>query len=111
MNTFEMAVSYKNQKGEVVVTLQPGRIIDGALIVEVRDTGRDIEAITEHGDPVLFLYEATATVAEPFNHHPDGLGKWTGCPSCYRGGFGPSHKASRGCKSGSRAHCTCDACF
>lgn len=23
----------------------------------------------------------------------------------------PSHRASAGCKSGSRPHCTCDACF
>jgi hypothetical protein len=27
------------------------------------------------------------------------------------GPFAPSHQASRGCESGSRPHCTCDACF
>jgi hypothetical protein len=45
----------------------------------------------------------------------------TGCPRCEKnkkvillGGsmpFGPSHKASRGCQSGSHPHCTCDTCF
>lgn len=25
--------------------------------------------------------------------------------------FCPDHKASSGCESGSRSHCTCDACF
>jgi hypothetical protein len=28
-----------------------------------------------------------------------------------RGGFGPSHFASRNCQSGGRNHCTCDTCF
>lgn len=25
--------------------------------------------------------------------------------------FAPRHRASAGCESGRRAHCTCDACF
>jgi len=25
--------------------------------------------------------------------------------------FAPSHKASEGCESGKRSHCTCDTCF
>jgi len=25
--------------------------------------------------------------------------------------FAPNHKASEGCESGKRAHCTCDTCF
>jgi hypothetical protein len=25
--------------------------------------------------------------------------------------FAPSHKASNGCESGKRPHCTCDTCF
>jgi hypothetical protein len=27
------------------------------------------------------------------------------------GVFAPSHKATKGCKSGGRNHCTCDMCF
>ncbi len=38
-----------------------------------------------------------------------------GCESCRaiaeQGGFGPSHSPSPLCRSGGRAHCTCDACF
>lgn len=25
--------------------------------------------------------------------------------------MGPNHKASNGCESGKRAHCSCDSCF
>jgi hypothetical protein len=37
------------------------------------------------------------------------------CRTCkeegYGKGFAPQHKASEGCRSGKRAHCTCDTCF
>lgn len=39
------------------------------------------------------------------------------CPTCFRGGFAPSHDGSSRCESGSiasggsRAHCSCDVCF
>lgn len=39
-----------------------------------------------------------------------------GCQEFYRSAmptstFAPSHKASDGCQSGKRHHCTCDRCF
>lgn len=36
------------------------------------------------------------------------------CTQCVRqgkGAFAPDHDAMSNCKSGSRAHCTCDGCF
>jgi hypothetical protein len=111
VGTFTSAVSHTTCIDEVFVLLRPGHVIDGAVIIEVRDTSTYVEAFTEHGDPMVFRYEDTFTAREPHSFHPTGLGKWDACPTCYQGGFAPRHKASSGCKSGSRAHCTCDVCF
>ena len=39
------------------------------------------------------------------------VGPVEGCKGCEGYEHGPSHWASPLCRSGGRAHCTCDACF
>jgi len=73
----------------------------------------EIETFEHHGDQMVRLRRI-----------PDGafLGAFLpGCPTCDeerarieetgKPDWSPSHHASVRCRSGSRPHCTCDACF
>lgn len=77
----------------------------------------------DSADPVYFCVECKAEMeitAQIIRMESVGTLE-PGCPTCertyesMRAGKGrpmmPSHKASSGCESGSRNHCTCDTCF
>jgi len=111
--TNKVAMTFK-PSGKVGINIRPGLVIDGATVVEVTNTGERVEVTTSHGDVVGYEYDDEFTALVPYRDESDGR-YWVGCSTCHSvkhgGGFGPSHKASGGCRSGGRVHCTCDGCW
>jgi hypothetical protein len=99
--------------GKRLLNVHPGHQVGSRLVEGVTMYEEDGAVLVEFNDGNGRLYglDDTIEIVDPYSFHPDGVGRWISCPTCYAGGFQPAHKPMDSCQSGKRPHCTCDTCF